>query len=200
MMIRSISLLVLSFFTCGVLLFSTPQVVLAEDMDEGSLELMEEGEGEEDEDEERFQQRLRNAASNLGLSNHNQVEQSIFFFEKMGDEAIPHLEKVLVDSEENKRRRNNVLYTFGRLGENARLGVTTLAKYLRHEDAETRAVAAISLGKIGDGARNMVPSLMVLLRDNDNWVRESAYTALERIGGKQAEKAIALYKKKTEMK
>lgn len=193
-MLRLFSLLVLSVLATSILFFSVPMDVKAADMDTEGMEMIEEGE-EEEVDEEKFAQRLKNAISNLGLSNHNQVEQSIFFFEKMGDEAIPHLEKALVEVGDNKRRRDNLLYAFGRLGEEARLGVTTLAKYLRHDDVETRAISAISLGKIGKYARHVVPSLVMLLKDHDDWVRESALTALKRIGGKEAKKALALYKK-----
>lgn len=157
------------------------------------LEVVDGEEVEEEIDSDRFEQRVKNALASFGRSNHNQIEQAIFFFEAMGDEAIPHLEKELIDKEEKKRHRNNIIYALGRLGYEARLAVPTMLEYLRHEDAETRAVTVIALGKMEKHARPAVKLVAQLLSDEDEWVRKAAYDSLKKIGGPIAKIALNRY-------
>ena len=65
---------------------------------------------------------------------------------------------------------------------------------LSHEDADTRAKAAVFLGKIGPDAKEALPALRWLLLDEDQLVRRAAEEAI-----KNAKSEIDLAKATSEL-
>jgi HEAT repeat protein len=65
----------------------------------------------------------------------------------------------------------------------AERSLKAIAKYLKHEDMETRAQAAMALGVLGSKAKSQVPALLALLNDKEPLpVLYGACAALARIG------------------
>lgn len=144
--------------------------------------------------EEMEEQRIQQALENLASTKYDQVENATFKFEQMGEEAVPRLVGILHNEKTRKPTARNIIYVLGRIGPASKQAVAVIVPYLKDEDRDTRAVAAIALGKIGPGARDGVSILTKLLYDDDAWVRESALVALGRIRTEAALRGIKDYK------
>jgi len=139
----------------------------------------------DDEDEEdNFEDKVEMSLGRMGSTNYSNVEQSIFFFENMGEDAVPYLVEKLEKDKDNKRIVNNIIYTLGRLGKDAKRAVPNILGFLKNNDSDIRGVAVVALGKIGKGSKSAVPALILLLKDRDSWVQRKASEALKKIDGK----------------
>ena len=139
---------------------------------------------DEEDEEENFEDRVKMSLGRMGSTNYSNVEQAIFFFETMGEDAVPYLIEKLEKEKENKRVVNNVIYTIGRLGKNAKRSVPSLLNFLKNSDSDIRGVTVVALGKIGQDAKSAIPALILLLKDRDSWVQSKASEALKKIDGK----------------
>ena len=74
-----------------------------------------------------------------------------------------------------------VFIEVGRMGEDAKWAVPTLARLLSHQKPTIRALSAQTLGGIGPVASEAKPSLRQSLRDPDPIVRQHAQDALRKI-------------------
>ena len=134
--------------------------------------------------------RLEQTIGNMDSENYWLVENSVFKFEQMGDEAIPILMKLIIDKSSSKRRVSNAIYALGRLGATARLAVPTIMPFLKNEDKDMQGVALTALGKIGAQAKDAVPGIIPLLMSDDPWLSRSAREALLQIRTRPALQAV----------
>lgn len=148
--------------------------------------------------EELFQRRLQQNYNNLAHINPHLVEAGIFWFDNLGEEAVPHLIKVLKDRDNNQRLLINTIYALGRFGARSKKAVPVMMSYLKEEDTDMLAVTLIALGKIGRAADDAVPLMEPLLYHDDAWVQRSALDAMEKIRTKHSLRALKRYYKKKE--
>ncbi len=143
--------------------------------------------------EEQKERRMTMALNNLGTRNYIILEQSIYYLERQGEEAIPHLIKILREKDEDDYAQMNAIYTLGRMGKVSRRAVPLITTYLRHEEVDAQGVAVIALGKIGKDAAQSVSQISRLLLSSDQWLKKSAVQALERIGTTEAKDMLARF-------
>lgn len=144
----------------------------------------------EEEMKQLERQRIEQALENLDSSKYELQENSFFMFERMGEEIIPELVKVLRDDRSSKRKIINTVYALGRMGKDARQAVTVIMPYLKEEDKDVKVVTIIALGKIGKDAKDAVPYLAKLLYEPDEWIQENTIKALLNIGTDKANDAV----------
>ncbi len=136
----------------------------------------------------------------LNANEYNFFESAVYNFEKMGEKAVNPLLAHLKDNRDDKKIRNSVLYTLGRLGKKASRAVPIIMTYLRHDDYDTKVTAVSSLGKIGKESNKSVATMKTLLYDDEDWLTQVTLRSLEDINTKASKSAIAEYYKFKQLK
>lgn len=134
------------------------------------------------------------AIENLNTENTAVFEKSAYVFEQMGSDAIPVLVTELRNNKHEEKIRVNTLYILGRLGKTSQNAVFFISSFLRSDDPQTRAVAAMALGKIGPKASAVLEVLNNLRDDKDKWVRDSAAEAIDRINASMSRQVSSVSK------
>jgi HEAT repeat protein len=150
-------------------------------------------------DEERAEmekQRIQQALENLATYKYEQQENAFYKFEQMGEEAVPHLVRLIRDEKSKKTAIVNGIHALGRLGETGKAGVPVIIPFLKSEDNDIRTVAVIALGKIGLAAKDAVPILATMQSDPDPWVSQNAQEALRKIPAPAAIEAVREFEAK----
>jgi HEAT repeat protein len=117
----------------------------------------------------------------LGDAKAEARDSAIDTLTKMGEKALPALEKGIASTDVDVRK--NALACLCKMGKVGRTAAPSCIAALKDSSAEVRRNAAYALGRIGVNSREAVTALTAALKDKDREVRLLAAFALEKVQG-----------------
>ncbi len=115
----------------------------------------------------------------LGDSKAETRDGAIEALAKMGDEAVPALQKTIASADAEVRK--NALACLCKMGKAGRAAAPACIAALKDPSAEVRRNAAYALGRMGTHSREAITALTAALKDKDREVRLLAAFALEKV-------------------